>query len=160
MSETHFSPAKGQGAELLSVRVNEQDFAIDIMSVREIRGWTPSTPLPHAPDYIKGVINLRGTVMTVISLAERLRMPAVEPTASSVVVVVEGRGCIVGVLIDAVSDILNIDPSMIQAPPHVGSNNAGRVVSGMLTFDGRIVSIIDIDAVIPDGLLDQPDLAA
>jgi purine-binding chemotaxis protein CheW len=160
MTDHNPNQAKGQGSELLSVRVNDQDFAIDIMSVREIRGWTPSTPLPHAPAYIKGMVNLRGTVMTIISLAERLRMPATEPNASSVVVVVEGRGRMVGVLVDAVSDIINIDPSMVQEPPNVGSTGVSKVVNGLLTLEGRIVSIIGIDAIIPDELMEETGLAA
>ncbi|MDO8902278.1 MAG: chemotaxis protein CheW, partial [Phenylobacterium sp.] len=88
--------------ELITVVIGEQRFAIDIQLVREIRGWTTSTPLPNAPDYVLGVINLRGAVLPVLNLAARLGLPASEVRASSVVIVVDLVGRTVGLLVDAV----------------------------------------------------------
>jgi len=70
----------GHGRELISFRIGAQEFCIGVAVVREIRGWTQATPLPHAPSYVRGVINLRGTVLPIIDLAERLGLPASEPT--------------------------------------------------------------------------------
>jgi len=144
------APGKGEGLELLSVRMGEQEFAIDIMSVREIRGWIASTPLPHAPSHIRGMVNLRGTVMPIIDLAERLSFAPKEPTASSVVVVVEAEGRIFGLLVDAVCDIVTVTADMIQTPPDVGSTATGKIVEGLITLDSRIVSIISMTALMPD----------
>jgi len=154
------SPALGQGAELLSVRLGEQEFALDIMSVREIRGWIASTPLPHAPHYIKGMINLRGVILAIVDLAERLGLPTHEPDASSVVVVVETQGRTVGMAVDGVCDIITVTEDMVQAPPDVGSDASSRLVDGLLTLEGRIVSMINIDAILPCRSENAASLAA
>ncbi len=148
------------GAELLSVRIGDHDFAIEIMSVREIRGWIASTPLPHAPSYIKGMINLRGVILPIIDLAERLNFPVKEPSGSSVVVVVETAAGVVGMLVDAVSDIITVTDDMIQATPRTGSGMGGDMVSGLITLDSRIVGIICIKAIMPEGRMLTEVLAA
>jgi chemotaxis signal transduction protein len=73
-------------SELIAFRLGGQEFCVDIMSVRDIRGWTQTTPLPHSPEYVKGVINLRGSVLPVIDLAARLGFKATEPTARHVII--------------------------------------------------------------------------
>jgi len=145
--QTNMSRAVGQGAELLSVRIGDQDFALDIMAVREIRGWIASTPLPHAPGFIKGMINLRGVILAIVDLAERLGLPTREPDPSSVVVVVEACGRIIGLVVDAVSDIITVTDDMVQRPPDVGSDTA-NTISGLLTLEGRIVTIIAIPSIV------------
>jgi purine-binding chemotaxis protein CheW len=133
----------------LSVRLGDQEFALDIMSVREIRGWIASTPLPHAPPYIKGMINLRGVILAIVDLAERLALPTHEPNASSVVVVVEIRGRVVGLVVDGVCDIITVTDDMVQSPPDMGSDPAHQLVEGLLTLEGRIVSVIHMTAILP-----------
>jgi purine-binding chemotaxis protein CheW len=138
--------------ELLSVKIGEQEFALDIMSVREIRGWSNSTPLPHAPSYIKGMVNLRGLVVAIVDLAERLGLPSNAPGASSVVVVAEIGDQIVGLLVDAVCDIITVTDDMIQPSPHVGDGPVNDAVRGLIILDGRIVSVIRVDAILPQNL--------
>jgi purine-binding chemotaxis protein CheW len=150
--------AVGQGAELLSVRIGDQDFALDIMAVREIRGWIASTPLPHAPSFIKGMINLRGVILAIVDLAERLGLPTREPDSSSVVVVVEARGRIIGLVVDAVSDIITVKDDMVQSPPDVGSGTAS-LIPGVLTLEGRIVSIIAIPSIVDQSCEAMPEAA-
>ncbi len=144
--------AKIHNTELLSVRIGEQEFALNIMSVREIRGWSSSTPLPHAPIYIKGMVNLRGLVVAIVDLAERLGLPTNEPTASSVVVVAEIGDQIVGLLVDAVCDIITVTDDMIQQSPSVGAGPANDAVQGLVILDGRIVSVIRVDAILPQDM--------
>jgi purine-binding chemotaxis protein CheW len=148
----------GQGAELLSVRIGDQDFALDIMAVREIRGWIASTPLPHAPSFIKGMINLRGVVLAIVDLAERLGLPTRDPDSSSVVVVVEARGRIIGLVVDAVSDIIAVNDDMVQSPPDVGADTA-TLIPGVLTLEGRIVSIIATPAIVDQSWTAIPEAA-
>src|ERR1700754_299029 len=98
-----------QGArELIAFRIGDQEFCVDIMSVREIRGWTQATAMPHAPHYMMGVINLRGAVLPIIDLSARLGMKLAEPTARHVIIVAQVKRNVVGLLVDAVSDILTI----------------------------------------------------
>src|SRR5208337_1829190 len=102
------SVGKGElgNRELIAFRVGRQEFCINVMMVREIRGWTAATSLPRSPRYVRGVINLRGAVLPIVDLAIRLGLPANEPTARNVIIVVQIGQQQVGLLVDAVSDIL------------------------------------------------------
>jgi purine-binding chemotaxis protein CheW len=135
------------GSELISVKVGDQLFAIDIMSVREIRGWNTSTPLPHAPAYVLGMINLRGAVLPVLDLSARLGLAPRRPDSSSVVVVAELGGRPVGLLVDAVCDIVTLNDGELQAPPEVGADI--RFVRGVITLGQDIIILLDLDDALP-----------
>ncbi|MDE8346726.1 MAG: chemotaxis protein CheW [Acidocella sp.] len=135
---------------MLSIRIGEQEFAMDIRSIREIRGWIASTHLPHAPSYIKGMINLRGTVLLVIDLAERLGLVSREPNAASVVVVVEAGDRVAGLLVDAVCDIITVTDDVRQATPDTGSQISHDYIEGLIMRDNRIISIVSIQAIMPE----------
>ncbi|SDX32535.1 chemotaxis protein CheW [Roseicitreum antarcticum] len=135
--------------ELVSFRVGGQDFCVDIMSVREIRGWTPATILPHAPSYVLGVINLRGSVVPIVDLAARLGLPSLDPDARHVIVICVVGNQTVGFLVDAVSDILGISPSAIQPTPDVTSSAAQTFIEGVIAVDQQMLRIIDIHQVLP-----------
>lgn len=135
--------------ELLSFRVGGQDYSVDIMSVREIRGSAKATSLPHAPPFIKGVINLRGTVLPIIDLAARLDLNSGEDTARNVIIVVDLGGRTAGLMVDAVSDILAIPSDDMQPPPDLAADDARTFVSALTIVDGRMIRILDLDAVMP-----------
>src|SRR5882724_7312205 len=103
-----------KGIELMAFRIGAQEFCVDIVSVREIRGWTPATALPHSPIFVRGVINLRGVVLPIVDLAARLGLASVEPTLRHVIIVAQIGQQIVGLLVDAVSEILTVTDDMIQ----------------------------------------------
>ena len=86
------STQAGVGRELISFRIGDQEFCVDIMSVREIRGWIASTPLPHAPSYIKGMINLRGVILPIIDLAKRLNKPVSDLRIALLLLIVNASG--------------------------------------------------------------------
>ena len=98
----HATATSADRRELISFRVGEQEYCVDIMAVREIRGWSPATTLPQSPSYMRGVINLRGAVLPIMDLACRLGMPVIEPTVRSVFIVVKAGDRTVGLLVDAV----------------------------------------------------------
>ena len=127
---------------------------MDIRSIREIRGWIASTHLPHAPSFIKGMINLRGTVLVVIDLAERLGLPAQEPNAASVVVVVESGDKAAGLLVDAVCDIITVTDGMRQDTPETGNDAPKQYIEGLVMIDSRIISIVSIAALMPDATVE------
>ena len=134
--------------ELIAFRVGGQEFCLDIMSVRDIRGWTPATPLPHAPHYVRGVINLRGAVLPVIDLASRLGFSQTEPTARHVIIVTRVAGKSLGLLVDGVSDILTVTDESIQATPEVASDMARMFIRGVIAIEGRMISLIMLDSVL------------
>ncbi len=140
---------KNKKQELVAFRIGTQEFCVDIMSVREIRGWTPATAIPHSPKFVRGVINLRGAVLPVVDLAARLGLPVVEPTARHVIIVSQVGEKIAGILVDAVSDILSLDPNFIQPTPDVASQVARSFVRGVIDLEGRMISIITLDTILP-----------
>lgn len=141
--------ADGQ-LELISFRIADQEFCLDIMAVREIRGWAPATPLPHSPAYVRGVINLRGAVLPILDLKARLGLGACEPSARSVIIVVHAGARLVGLLVDAVSEILAADLAAVQPTPNVGCDTVGRFVRGIIAQEDRMISWIAIDDVMPN----------
>ena len=136
--------------ELISFRIGAQEFCVDIMAVREIRGWTSATPIPHSPNYVRGVINLRGAVLPIVDLAARLGFAITEPTARSVIIVAHIGERTVGLLVDAVSDILTVSDEVIQPTPDVTCDTVKAFVKGILAVDDRLISLISLDRVLPD----------
>jgi purine-binding chemotaxis protein CheW len=135
--------------ELIAFRVGKQEFSINVTSVREIRGWSAATALPKVPRYIRGVINLRGAVLPIIDFAARLGLPSSEPTARNVIIVVQIEQKQVGLLVDAVSDIITFDQSLIQPTPDVSSGTVSTFLRGLVPVDGRMISLISLDNVLP-----------
>jgi len=119
-----------------------QEFAADIMTIREIRGWTDTTALPHVPDYVRGVINLRGMVLPVIDLKARLGLGVTEATAKHVIIVVNAGERTIGILVDAVSDILTVTSTEIQSVPDVVRESQNEYVEGIAVLDGRMVTLL------------------
>lgn len=136
--------------ELIAFRIGEQEFCVNIMSVREIRGWTPATPLPHAPPYVLGVINLRGAVLPILDLSARLGMKPSQPTVRHVIIVTQARNRTVGLLVEAVSDILTITDDNIQPVPEVSSDLEKQYARGILAIDKRMICMIELDALFPE----------
>ncbi|MET0359414.1 MAG: chemotaxis protein CheW [Pararhizobium sp.] len=135
--------------ELIAFRIGDQEFCVDIMSVREIRGWTPATSMPHTPGYMLGVINLRGAVLPIIDLAARLGMNPAEPTVRHVIIVAQSGQRIVGLLVEAVSDILSVTNDNIQPTPDVSSDFERTFARGVLAIEKRMICLIELDAVFP-----------
>lgn len=142
--------SKNPPRELISFYVGEQHFCIDIMVVREIRGWTTATPLPHAPAASRGVVNLRGTMLPIIDLAAQLGLPSAEATKQSVIIVVEVHGQMVGLLVDGVNGILTVTAEMIQEAPPIALNAGMNQVQGMVEVEGHLQTLLCLDGVIPD----------
>lgn len=140
--------------ELLSFTVGGEDYSVDIMSVREIRSGTTATALPHAPDYVRGVINLRGNVLPILDLAVRLGLPTqTGADARHVIIVVDVGNRTVGLMVDAVSDILTAAQDDLQPPPDVGGGGQGHV-SALFVMNDRLYRVLDLGSVLPAIALD------
>ncbi|MEM8654182.1 MAG: chemotaxis protein CheW [Pseudomonadota bacterium] len=137
-----------QPMELLIFKLGEQEYSLDIMCVREIRGWARATPMPRAPSYMRGVINLRGTVLPVMDLAERLDLPKCGQSERSVIVVVKHNGSLTGLLVDAVSDIIALGPDDLQPPPEGALQDGPNVISALTLVDDRLVRILDLTHIV------------
>jgi purine-binding chemotaxis protein CheW len=136
--------------ELIAFRIGDQEFCVDIMQVREIRGWTTATPLPHTPTFMKGVINLRGAVLPIVDLGARLGLQTTDPTARHVIMVINQGTRTLGLLVDAVSDIIEVTEDMVQPTPDVACDQVKAFVKGLFAIEGRMISLITLDRVLLD----------
>ncbi len=135
--------------ELVSFRVAGNDFCTDIRQVCEIRGWTPVMPMPHAPEFVLGVINLRGTVMPVLDIAARLGFAATVPSDRHVIIVVNIDEAWSGLLVEAVSETFSLPASKVHSAPHVNSDQTRRFVEGFITNGEHMQTVVHLDHLVP-----------
>ncbi len=133
--------------ELITFEVENQLFGIDIMSIREIRAWTPTTRLPRVPHYVAGVVNLRGTVLPVIDLAARLGWKATEATPRHAIIVTQIEGQARGLIVDSVSDIVAVPADGLQAPPATADDTIVPFLEGLVAIDDRMVMVLNLGAL-------------
>lgn len=152
--QTDKAVMSGDAVKFVAFMLGAQRFCVDIMSVREIRGWTPATPLALAPEHVRGVVNLRGAVLPVIDLAACLGFTQIEPTSRHAVIVIESPGQDVGYLVDSVSEILEIAPDAIQAAPETASTSSGKVLRGLIPRDDDLISVLSVEKLMPANLPD------
>ena len=141
--------AAGEDLQILSFEVGTQTYRVPVGAVREIRGVTPATPLPDAPPYVRGVINLRGQVMPVIDLSERLGKGVAQDSARQVIIVVEHHDDVAGLLVDAVCDSFIVPASAISPPPPLGEE-ASPLVAAVITTETTMVVLLAVEAILPD----------
>lgn len=134
--------------EYLTFAVAGQDYGIDILAVREIRGWSLESPLPNCPAAVRGVINLRGQVVPIYDLRIRLGAEASVPTATHVVIVVEAAAGFYGLLVDAVSDILSVSDGELQPVPETGMAAEHAFLTALLARPDRMVSLLNLDLLV------------
>ncbi len=139
---------KLEPVELLTFKLSDQEYSLDIMCVREIRGWTKATPMPHAPNFMRGVINLRGTVLPVMDLAERLGLPARAHSDRNVIIVVKHGDAMTGLLVDAVSDIVAIKQSDLQPPPDAATHGAPAIIKSLTLIEDRMIRVLDLANIV------------
>jgi purine-binding chemotaxis protein CheW len=131
------------------------DYGIDLGDVQEIRGYTPATPIPNTPAYIKGAINLRGSVIPVIDLRIRFGTARISYTKFTVIIVVNIHSKTIGLVADGVSDVLSIEQAQIMPPPDFGSVNVEDCVEGIAEVEGHLVLMLNLRKMLaPDGIVD------
>tara|TARA_R110000787_G_scaffold31580_23_gene83650 strand:+ start:187 stop:642 length:456 start_codon:yes stop_codon:yes gene_type:complete len=133
--------------ELIAFTLGDQEFCVEVISVREIRSWTPATILPHSPDHVRGVINLRGVVMPIMDLSLRLGMAASEPTQEHVIIVTRIGEQTIGLLVDSVSDIFTVVTDAIQPAPDVSRSVDRELIRGMIPMDDRMICFVELHAL-------------
>jgi len=139
--------------QLIAFSIGEQTYGVEITTVREIRAWNGATPLPNTREYVRGVINLRGTIVPIFDLRARFGDGQTSPTKNHVVVVMSVGEKWVGILVDAVSDILTVPRDDIHTVPE-GNAVDIELLNGIVTHDNRMVGLIDLQSVISGSKLD------
>ncbi|NTS76515.1 chemotaxis protein CheW [Catenovulum sp. SM1970] len=139
-------------SQFLTFLMADEEYGVDILKVQEIRGWEQSTAIPNAPDYVKGVLNLRGTIVPVIDLRIRFGLPAIEYSPITVVIVLKleqaGKDKIMGIVVDAVSDVHTILDSQINQSPELGDNKNSRFINGLGQAQDKMLILLNLNDVL------------
>jgi len=142
--------------ELITFEVEGQVFGLDIMSIREIRAWTPTTRLPRVPAYVAGVVNLRGTVLPVIDLAARLGWRATEATPRHAIIVTQIGAQVSGWIVDSVSDIVTIPDEALQPPPpSSGNDSVIPFLEGLAAIEDKMVMVLNLAALADSARMEE-----
>jgi purine-binding chemotaxis protein CheW len=128
----------------ISFAIGQDQYGVDIMAVREIKGWSEITHLPKQPDYVRGVLNLRGVIVPIIDLRCRFGQGLTETTPLHVVIIVQIGTKQVGLLADRVLDIVSFEPAHVQPVPQVAQTSLISFLSGLVTIDGVMLALIDL----------------
>ena len=156
--QTRADKNDGAGEEFLAFRLGREEYGIDILKVQEIRGYESVTQIANAPDYLKGVINLRGTIVPIVDLRVRFRLG--EPTYNdlTVVIILSVARRVVGVVVDSVSDVLELTRQHVKPAPEMSGSVDTRHITGIANVGERMLILMDIEALMASpemGLSDQ-----
>jgi purine-binding chemotaxis protein CheW len=137
----------GGTLEIIAFRLHDQQFCVRTTAIREIRGWGRATPIPHAPADVIGIMNLRGTVIPIIDLANKLGMKSTEPNERSAIVVAEVRGMAMGLVVDRVSDILTIAEDLLQPVPDISLSSGMRYAEGIIAQPEGMICFLNLESM-------------
>ena len=145
--------ARESTREVLVFVLGKEEYGVDILKVQEIRGYEKVTPLPAAPDYLKGVVNLRGIIVPVIDLRVKFGMANPAYDAFTVVVILRIAARVIGIVVDSVSDVMRLGPNDVKAAPQLGSLVDASYLAGLATRDERMILLVDIEKFLSSGEL-------
>lgn len=133
--------------QYLTFTVSNEEYGIELMKIREIKGWSDTTKLPNSPKYMKGVINLRGVVIPIFDLKDRFNIGTTEPTDKNVVIILAVGEELIGILVDSVSDILSVEPNQVRPAPHIETKIDDDYINGLISVEDKMVVVLDVDKV-------------
>lgn len=153
MLEQHAQQKSGavlasQANEFLTFRLGREEYGIEILKVQEIRGWEQPTTIAGAPPFIKGVINLRGTIVPVVDMRLKFDIGEARYDQFTVVIILNVSGRVVGMVVDSVSDVVRLSPEQVRAVPEFSSTLDTRYLMGLAALDGRMLILVDIEKLI------------
>lgn len=134
--------------QFLTFVLDNENYAVDILKVQEIRGWTQVTQMPNAPHYVRGVMNLRGAIVPILDLRRRFDMNEMEFTAQTVVVVVHVQGRTIGMIVDQVSDVMDIPVKNMHEAPDFGTSIDSSFIQGLVSMEEKMIILLDVDKML------------
>ena len=146
--------------QFLTFTLKNEEYGIEILKVQEIKGFSKITPIPNAPSFVRGVMNLRGTVVPIIDLRARFSMCEKDYDQFTVIIVVNVGSRVVGLVVDTVSDVLNTPTDSIADPPELASSGDSSCITGMGKLGERIIMLLDIGRLVGSESLSAVDTAA
>ncbi len=143
---------EGVANQYLSFELAGEAYGVDILKVREIKGWEEVRPLPDMPDYVKGVLDLRGVIVPIVDLRIRFQLESCDYTPTTVIIVLsvdhEEQQRVVGIVVDGVSDVLDVLPGKLRSAPPLGGVISQDYIRGMITVDERMVILLDVNKLL------------
>ncbi|MDE5681413.1 chemotaxis protein CheW [Taurinivorans muris] len=144
--------------QLVSFKLGEEEFAVDILIVNDIIRLVPITPVPHAPHFIEGVINLRGRILPVVSFRKRFHMPEVEQTNQTRIIVMVWENQLVGFLVDSVSEVLRIPSNTVESAPPVIAGVGAEYIEGVGKIDDNLLILLNMNFLFSNTQVSQLDM--
>jgi purine-binding chemotaxis protein CheW len=157
---TNLEQQSQQGQQFLTFLLEEQEYGLELFKIQEICGYAPITPIPNLPPHVRGVMNLRGTVLPVIDLRMKFRLPAVEYNKFTVIVIAKVKEKTVGLLVDAVSDVLQVTPEQIRDAPDFGTSVDTEFIRGVFQTRDHLAVALNLEKLLTESELVAPELAA
>jgi purine-binding chemotaxis protein CheW len=151
--------AEGPVSQWVTFRLDEETYGINVMQVQEVVRVPEIAPVPGAPDFVLGIINLRGNVVTVIDTRKRFGLTPKEADDSTRIVIAEAKGQVVGTLVDNVAEVVELRGSDIEAAPNVGNDQSSRFIQGVFSREGKLLILVDVEKLLtPDEWLEVAGL--
>ena len=144
-----------QVLQWVTYRLGEETYGINVMQVQEVLRHTEIAPVPGAPDYVLGIINLRGNVVTVIDTRSRFGLPSADITDNSRIVIIESEHQVVGILVDSVAEVVYLRSSEIDSAPNVGTEESAKFIQGVSNRDGELLILVDLNKLLSDDEWDE-----
>ena len=138
--------------QLVTFSLANEEYAVDILNVQEINRITEITKVPNAPEFVEGVVNLRGKVIPVINLRNKFGLPGKEPHNTTRIIIMDIQGVTNGLIVDSVSEVLRIPSDIVEPSPPVASNVSSMFIKGIAKFENRLIILIDIDQLMGDSV--------
>ena len=146
--------------EYLTFRLGEEEYGIDILKVQEIRGYEQPTLIANAPPFIKGVINLRGTIVPIVDMRIKFNLGKIEYTPFTVVIILNIAGRVIGTVVDSVSDVISLTPVQVRPAPDFSGSFDTKYILGLATVDGRMMIVTDIERLMTSADMELIDDAS
>ena len=152
------SPVQQQPFQFLTFLLDEQEYGLELFRIQEICGYAPITPIPNVPEHVRGVMNLRGTVLPVVDLRMKFRLPVVEYTKFTVIVIAMVEEKTVGLLVDAVSDVLQVTQESMRSAPDFGSTVDTKFINGVFQTKDHLAVALNLEKLLAETEMPAPEL--
>ncbi|WP_448213075.1 chemotaxis protein CheW [Colwellia sp. MEBiC06753] len=139
----------------VTFKLETETYGINVMQVQEVLRYTEIAPVPGAPDYVLGIINLRGNVVTVIDTRARFGLEGAEITDNTRIVIIEAEKQVIGILVDSVAEVVYLRSSEIDVAPNVGNDESARFIQGVSNRDGELLILVDLNKLLSDDEWDE-----
>ncbi|WP_412972760.1 chemotaxis protein CheW [Glaciecola sp. MF2-115] len=149
------SDPKDEVLQWVTYRLDEETYGINVMQVQEVLRYTEIAPVPGAPDYVLGIINLRGNVVTVIDTRSRFGLPPTDITDNTRIVIIESDEQVVGILVDSVAEVVYLRSSEIDSAPNVGTEESAKFIQGVSNRSGQLLILVDLNKLLSDDEWDE-----